>query len=379
MEKNNKSKIKILVAMSGGVDSSVAALLLRKQGFAVSGVFLNLGQKKYKESLAGVKKVAKKINIPLKVFDLRKEFKREVINYFLKSYSTGFTPNPCIICNKQIKFGLLLKLAEKWGYDYLTSGHYARICPSVIARKIRPLGGDNEAISLLSRDCFAPLRGSRNDAVHLFVAKDEKKDQSYFLYNLTQKKLRKILFPLGNHKKEEIRKIADEAELPYLKKESQDICFLLCDHNEFLKKNLKLKKGQIITTERKIIGQHDGLPLYTIGQRRAIKIGGIGPFYVVRRDWRKNQLIVTNKFNDSILYSKELLAGDVNWLAGRVPQLPLKCKARIRYLHLLEDCLVSKKGKFYMVKFSRSQRAITPGQSVVFYKGKELLGGGVIK
>ncbi|MFH0820107.1 MAG: tRNA 2-thiouridine(34) synthase MnmA [bacterium] len=349
-----KLRQRVLVAMSGGVDSSVAAWLLKKQGFEVRGVFLNLGQVKYKESVVATKRVAKKIGIPFRVIDIRKEFEKEVVDYFLQSYFHGLTPNPCVVCNQKIKFETLLKLAKKYRADFVATGHYARL-----------------------RRSRQPTADSRHLLI-LWQAKDEKKDQSYFLYTLKQKQLAKILFPLGNLTKEEVKKIADKNYLPYFKKESQDICFLFCETSEFLKQNLKLKPGPIVTTAGKLIGRHEGLPLYTLGQRRAVKIGGIGPFYVVGRDFKKNQLIVTGKFDDSVLYSDKLLAGQVNWLAGESPKLPLKCRARVRYQQPLVDCLVSKKGKNYLVKFKQKLRAITPGQSVVFYKNKEILGGGVI-
>jgi tRNA-specific 2-thiouridylase len=358
---------KILVAMSGGVDSSVTAALLKKKGFEVLGVFLNLGQVKYSESVVAAKKVARKIDIPLRVFDIRKEFKNEVVDYFLRSYKQGLTPNPCVICNQKIKFGVLLKLAEKYKADFVATGHYTRL------RREFPISNfqfPNKSQILNSKQITS---------YKLQVAKDEKKDQSYFLYTLTQAQLSKILFPLGQYTKEKVKKIADKNHLPYFKKESQDICFLFCEIAEFLKQNLKLKPGPIVTTAGKLIGRHEGLPLYTLGQRRAVKIGGSGPLYVVGRDFKKNQLIVTHKFNEQILYSDKLLASRVNWISAKPYKLPLRCQARIRYQQPLVDCLVTKKGKNYLVKFQKPLRAITQGQSVVFYHGDEMLGGGVIK
>jgi len=361
-----KLRRKVFVAMSGGVDSSAAAWLLKKQGFKVVGVFFNLGQVQYDKSLAAAKKVAQKIGMPLKVIDLKKKFRREVIDYFLKSYQQGSTPNPCIVCNKKIKFGLLLRLAKKYKADFIATGHYARLQRNF---KYQVLNFKNSNI----KNSF------KIKNLKLKIARDSVKDQSYFLYTLTQGQLAKIIFPLGDYTKEEVKKIAEKNHLPYLKKESQDICFLFCETAEFLKQNLKLKPGPIVTMAGQLLGRHEGLPLYTSGQRRAIKIGGSGPFYVAGRDFKENQLIVTGKFDDSVLYSDKLLAGQVNWLAGESPKLPLKCRARIRYQQSLVHCLVSKKGKNYLVKFSQKLRAITPGQSVVFYRDGTVLGGGIIK
>ncbi len=342
--------------MSGGVDSSVASAILRNKEFEVSGVFLNLGQVNLKEALKSAKKVAQKIGIPLKIIDLRKQFKKEIIAYFLKGYKEGITPNPCVQCNKDIKFGLLLKLMKKWKYDYFSTGHYVRLSKG-----------------------------------RIFQAKDKTKDQSYFLYNLKQKQLGKLLFPLGNYTKEQVRKMADERHLPYFKKESQDICFLDCEHNEFLKKHLKLKKGKIATASGKIIGEHDGLPLYTIGQRHGFSRGGGIPYYVVAKDIKKNLLIVASKANEEKFYKKEVEIKNANWISGKAPHLDIKCpsghlmskllKARIRYRQPLQSCRIAAVkpplGGF-TAKFAKPQRAVTPGQSLVLYRGRELLGGGII-
>lgn len=333
--------------MSGGVDSSMAAILLKNRGYDTSGVFLNLGQVNLKEALKSAKKVAKKIGIPLKIIDLRKQFKKEIIAYFLRGYKEGITPNPCVQCNKQIKFGLLLKLAEKLKFDYLATGHYTKV---------------------------KPLFYKGLTFVKLLQAKDKTKDQSYFLYNLKQKQLGKLLFLLGNYTKEEVRKMADKWKLPYLKKESQDICFLDCEHNEFLKKHLKLKKGKIATADGKIIGGHDGLPLYTIGQRHGFSRGGGVPYYVVAKNIKKNLLIVASKADEPKFCKKEVEIKNVNWINGKAPEEKKIYKARIRYRQPLQNCRI-KKNK---VIFLRPQRAVTPGQSLVIYNGCELLGGGII-
>lgn len=348
--------------MSGGVDSSVAAAILKNRGFDVSGVFLDLGQINFKESLKSAEKTAEKIGIPLTSVNIRKEFKKEIIGYFLEEFKKGNTPNPCVKCNKRIKFGLLLKLAEKMKFDYLATGHY-----------IRPK-------SFFLQDGHQG-KFFRKEDFRLLQAKDKTKDQSYFLYNLTQKQLGKLLFPLGNYTKEEVKKMADEWKLPYLKKESQDICFLKGGHNEYLKKYLALKKGKIITADNKIIGEHEGLPLYTIGQRHGFSRGGGVPYYVTGKNIKKNLLIAASKADEEKYFKKEVKIKNVNWISGKAPDIKKIYKARIRYRQPLQNCRISSyqpAASTCHVEFIKSQRAVTPGQSLVIYRGNELLGGGII-
>ena len=357
-----RRKKKVVVAMSGGVDSSVAAALLKKAGFNVIGVFMKLwpGKNFSLSAQKRVKNICSQLGIPFQVFDLTKEFKKKVVDYFLKEYQRGKTPNPCVECNREIKFGLFFKKAINLGADLVATGHYARI------KREKP----NYKLS---------------------VAKDKEKDQSYFLYNLSQKQLKKILFPIGNFTKSEVKDLAKKFGIFHLvRPESRDICFIKGRHQEFLKKYLKLKPGPIFDVSGKKIGQHQGLPLYTIGQRKEIEVPGALPYYVLKLNFKNNTLIVTN--NERDLYKKELIAEKVNWVSGKGPKSPLKIKTKIRYLHPARSAkIVSKVGKrSYLIEFSRAQRAITPGQSVVFYspaqiskkfvagKGQELLGGGII-
>lgn len=358
---NREKKAKVAVAMSGGVDSSTAAYLLKKQGYEVFGLFMRLGNNS-EEAETAARRVARFLGLTFYPLNLKDRFEKEVIAYFLKSYGRGLTPNPCVKCNQLIKFGELLKRAEMLGADYLATGHYVKIKNE----KLKMKNGRKRFIYKLSR------------------GKDETKDQSYFLYNLKQRELARLLFPLGDFRKEKIKKTAARAGLPNLKSESQDICFLqqngkALEHNEFLKKHLRLKSGAIKTLDGKKVGEHQGLPLYTIGQRKGVEIGGIGPFYVVQADCKNNTLYVAKDGDDPALYKSELRAEKVSWIAGLKPKMPLECEAVIRYRHKPVKVMVSKdKKNSYSVNFREPQRAITPGQSVVFYHGDEVLGGGEI-
>jgi len=342
--KNNSPVV--FIGLSGGIDSAVAAGILSMK-HCVVGVFLKLFKN---HSFKPAEKIARKLNIPFLVMDFQKEFQKNVIDYFLEEFSNGRTPNPCVMCNKKIKFGLFLKKSLEMGADFIATGHYVR--------KLQ-------------------ISNSKFPVFKLYKAKDKKKDQSYFLWTLTQAQLKKILFPLGDYTKKQVYELAKKWNLPY-RKESVDICFLKGDHREFLKKHLKLNPGPIIHTSGKIIGTHKGLFLYTIGQRKEIGVSG-GPFYVVGFDFKNNALIVTGDFYDKNLYKKELIAKNVNWILKKNLKFPLKCCARIRYQHKEEPAEILKLKNKYKVIFKKAQRAITPGQSVVFYKNNQLLGGGIIE
>jgi tRNA-specific 2-thiouridylase len=350
---------KVLVLMSGGMDSSVAAALLKKEGFEVIGAFMRLTNlPRFDEAKERAEKVAKILKIPFYVFNLEKEFKKKIIDYFLKEYKAGNTPNPCVLCNKEIKFGLILEKALSLGANFVATGHYAR-----------------------------KIQNPKSKIQKLLVAKDKKKDQSYFLWMLNQDQLKRILFPIGNYTKEEVRNFARKFKLPLLKaKKSVEICFIEKTVNDFLRKYLKEKPGKIVDTQGKVLGEHRGLWFYTIGQRKGIGLSG-GPWWVVDKDLKKNLLIVTK--NEKDLLKKELFCKDVNWISGKEQKLPLEAKAKIRYktdfakvtiystfAHLRKFANI--KNKIYKVIFEKPQRAITPGQSVVFYKGEEVFGGGII-
>lgn len=360
--KKNKP-LKILVAMSGGVDSSVSAQLLKNQGYDVSGVFLNFWKdesdpekKENKccslESLLDAKRVAAQIGIPFFTLDFAQEFKKAVVDYFLSEYEAGRTPNPCIVCNKQIKIGLLLKKAKVMGFDGVASGHYLK-------------------------------RVDKNGESRIYRAKDANKDQSYFLYTFSQKEIQRLYFPLGKYTKPEVREIAAKHNLPTASKaESQDICFLSGAHSLFLKRHLKLTSGPIKHEEsQEIIGQHQGLALYTIGQRKGIEIGGTGPYYVSKKDKKTNTLWVVNSWSDKLLQRKEFAVNKATWMSAQAPSLPLNCQVIIRYGHQALPCRVEagkKKGELKVV-LKEATRAVTAGQSAVFYQRNRVLGGGVIQ
>jgi tRNA-specific 2-thiouridylase len=388
MKKEKRKKTKVIIAMSGGIDSSVAAALLKRAGFDLIGVFMKFWKPRINtdsnaegessvsygggaelggfenrcctsEAETRARKVAKILKIPFYVFNFEKEFKKRIVDYFLKGYKKGITPNPCVFCNKEIKFGLLLEKALKLGADYVATGHYARtnkLINSTIVENI--------------------------NRIKLVGARDKNKDQSYFLWMLNQKQLNRILFPIGDYTRKEVEKLARKFKLPVLKAgKSVEICFVKTTIDDFLRKHLKEKPGPVVEQVpygiKKIVGQHQGLWFYTIGQRRGIKLPG-GPYFVLDKDLKKNLLIVTR--NEKDLLKKELICKNVNWVSGREPKFPLKIRAKIRYRHQPASAIITKNPEANTSKlvFSKPQRAITPGQSVVFYKGQEVLGGGII-
>ncbi len=345
---------KVIVALSGGVDSSVACYLLKKQGYDIEAVFMkNWTPRSQAEGLLmcplladekDARIVASQLGIKFSTVSFEKEYRENVIEYLFKEYQAGRTPNPDILCNSQIKFKAFLDYALVKGADYVATGHYVR-----------------------------------NINNRLLKGVDNNKDQSYFLFQITKKQLKKCLFPIGKYNKEKIRTLAKKYGLAtYAKKDSQGICFVgEVEIKEFLKTRIKPKKGDIITTEGKKIGEHDGVWYYTIGQRRGIGVGGGIPFYVVNRDLKKNILIVARGDKDDSLFKNELIASEMSWISKK-PKFPLKCKAKIRYRQIDQVCLVNKKNDELIVSFKEKQRAITPGQFIVFYKKDICLGGAKI-
>ena len=360
--------------MSGGVDSAVAAALLKEQGYGVLGFFMRMhsGERTEKD-LADLEKVCEKLGIPLCIKDVRSRFKKEVIKYFLDSCAAGRTPNPCVFCNENFKFKIILEEGERGGFDYVATGHYARITKIQETR--------NKQISNFK---FQISNKAQNPNFKLKTARDKSKDQSYFLYRLGQKELARIIFPLGEYEKTEVKKMAEKLGLSVSeKKESQDVCFLAGQTTElFLKNNLKLKKGKIVNEAGRIIGEHSGLPLYTLGQRKGINIGGTGPYYVIAKDSSKNQLVVTNDKKGAALFLGKVFLEDVHWVGGDAPELPMRVLARSRYRNPLVYAIIGRQKikKTLTIEFEKPEKALASGQSVVFYaENGEVIGGGIIK
>mgnify|MGYP001577908506 CR=1 FL=1 len=354
-------KPKVFVAMSGGVDSSVTAALLKKQGYEVTGVFMkNWSQPietySKKKSLCWIDerrdaiRVAAKLGIPLLTFDFEKEYRKQVVDYMFREYKAGRTPNPDIQCNKLIKFPLFLKRARKMGADFIATGHYIKIKNGKIQK--------------------------------LYQAKDKTKDQSYFLWTLGQEQLKYCLFPIGDYLKSEVRQMAKKLGLINAqKKGTSGICFIgEVKIQEFLKKRIKEKPGEIITTEGNVVGRHPGIFYFTIGQRRGLGVSGKKPYYVAAKDVKNNTLIVAEGENNPALYKKEIELKEVNFInrqaATKKRQLVL---ARVRYRQPLSQAVICKKSGNYNLIFKKPQKFVAPGQSAVFYnKSGELLGGGII-
>ena len=346
--------------MSGGVDSSVAAALLKQQGYDVIGMMLRLWSEPGKEdsnrcctpdSMAMARRVAAKLDIPFYVLDAKEVFRETVVQYFLDGYAAGQTPNPCLLCNRQIRWTFLLDHALALGADFMATGHYVR-------------------------------RRTTDDGQHeLLRAVDHSKDQSYVLHVLTQEKLSRALFPVGEYPKPEIRKMAEELNLPvYKRPDSQDLCFLAGeDYRNFIKRNAAemLVSGEIVTRGGKSLGQHDGLANYTIGQRKGLGVPSPVPLYVLGKDAATNTLIVGEADE---LGMDELLADNVNWLSGKAPEEPFRAEVKIRYTAREAWATVTplENGRQARVRFDAPQRDVTPGQAAVFYIGEQLVGGGII-
>jgi len=353
---------KVIVGMSGGVDSSVAAMLLLEAGYQVEGLFMKNWEEddgtEYctaKEDLADAQSVADQLGIRLHSANFAAEYWDGVFEHFLREYGAGRTPNPDILCNREIKFRAFLDYASQLGADMIATGHYVQT---------RRQDG---------RTCL--VKGS-----------DPNKDQSYFLHQVDHHALAKTLFPVGMVDKAEVRESAARAGfINARKKDSTGICFIgERRFRDFLKQYLTPQPGIIVSVDGEHLGEHEGLMYHTIGQRQGLRIGGLSkhaeaPWYVVDKVMAENTLVVAQGNQHPRLFKRELLASDVIWISGNAPSLPFHCSAKIRYRQADQRCYVEQQGAHYRVSFETPQRAITPGQSVVFYQGDVCLGGGIIE
>ena len=353
------TKQKVVVAMSGGVDSSVAAALLKQQGYDVTGMMLRLWSEPGKEesnrcctpdAMAQARRVAGILDIPFSVIDAKDVFKETVVQYFLDGYARGETPNPCLLCNRQIRWTFLLNHALALGAEFMATGHYVKIQKAESGKQI------------------------------LLRAVDHLKDQSYVLHVLKQDQLAHALFPVGEFPKPEIRRLAADFGLPTASRaDSQDLCFLAGDdYRNFLQRNASemLQPGEIVTADGRSIGQHNGLANYTIGQRKGLNVASPVPLYVMTKRAEGNTLVVGTL--DQLGFT-ELIARDVNWVSGETPREPFRAQVKIRYTAKEVEALVSPlEGDQASVKFDAPVRDVTAGQAAVFYQGEIMLGGGII-
>lgn len=384
--KQPKKALSIVVGLSGGVDSSVTALLLKQQGFDVSAIFMKNwneddddGYCPAEEDFADAQSIAAELDIPFHGVNFAPEYWDNVFSYFLSEYKAGRTPNPDILCNKEIKFKVFLDYALAQGADKIASGHYARV-------------------------------KEENGQFYLLKGKDNNKDQSYFLYTLGQYPLSRTLFPVGELDKTEVRHLAEKFHLAsWDKKDSTGICFIgERNFSKFLSQYLPAKPGDMVTPEGEVVGQHQGLMYHTLGQRKGLGIGGRKsessrlsqktaqkagqPWFAAQKDLQKNQLIVVQGKDHPLLYTNRLTASKLHWVSGKASEPPFQCMAKTRYRQLDQPCTITSIDTSHVkstnnntenqthcvVEFEAPQFAVTPGQSVVFYQDEICLGGGVI-
>jgi tRNA-specific 2-thiouridylase len=351
----------VIVGMSGGVDSSVAASLLQQQGYEVQGLFMSNwdededGYCTAAQDFQDARAVCEQLDVPLHKVSFAGEYREKVFSYFLEEYRAGRTPNPDVLCNREIKFGVCFDYARRLGAEWVATGHYARV--------------------------------THEDRPHLLKGLDADKDQSYFLHAMPASALARTLFPIGDRRKEEVRQIARDLTLPVFdKKDSTGICFIgERPFAEFLARYLPAQPGDIESIDGERIGQHQGLMYYTLGQRQGLHIGGRSgaaesAWYVCGKDVQRNVLLVVQGHEHPALLSNELTASQLTWVAGTPVSAQFQCSAKIRYRQTDQECVVTiRDDGSAQVQFADAQRAATPGQYVVFYDGEECLGGGVIE
>ena len=359
---NSTEAPRVIVGMSGGVDSSVSALLLKQQGYQVEGLFMKnwdeedgSGNCTAMDDLMDATAVAGRLGIRLHTVSFSEEYWDRVFEHFLAEYKAGRTPNPDILCNKEIKFRAFLDHALTMGADYIATGHYVR-------------------------------NRVRGEKAELLRGLDPNKDQSYFLHAVPGHRIARTLFPVGELDKKDVRRIAEEAKLvTHDKKDSTGICFIgERRFSEFLQQYLPAQPGDIETPEGQVIGRHQGLMYHTIGQRQGLRIGGMAefgsdPWYVAEKDLERNVLIAVQGKLHPLLFSRGLQTWEIDWVSGEAPELPLRCMAKTRYRQPDQACTLEKTADGFRVVFDEPQRAVTPGQSVVFYQEEVCLGGGVIE
>lgn len=369
---DTKKKPVVFLGLSGGVDSAVAAALLLKQGYDVKGMFLKIwsdtpdasGVCPWVQDRLDALAVAAKLNIPLVTLDFEKEYKMQVFRYFVEEYQAGRTPNPDILCNEVIKFGVFLEYALKHGADYIATGHHARRLPE---------------------------SGQESDVTYALLAGvDEKKDQSYFLSRLNQHQLRHTLFPIGSMTKQQVRFLAKEYGLDTVaeKRSTRGICFIgKVDLQTFLSKYTISKPGDIVDTQGNIIGKHKGVSFYTIGQRKGLDIPATSPeanpYYIVAKDAEHNRLIAASADN-AVHRQDQIFAQELHWIDGKIKTFPFACQARIRYHQPVSNVTLSfENDDLHLngrlrVQCAEPQKFVTPGQFIVFYDGEEVLGSAII-
>ncbi len=357
----NTQPKKVFVGVSGGVDSSVSLALLKKAGYDVTGVFLKVWYPDFmpcnwKEERLSAMRVCATINVPFITLDCEREYKQEVVDYMIREYREGRVPNPDIFCNKYVKFGVFLDKAKELGADYIATGHYAQNI-------------------------------EKNGVFYLTESVDKEKDQSYFLYTLNQEQLKHTLFPVGGLIKPEVRRLAQEFGLPTAtKKDSQGLCFMgNIDIKEFLNHYIEVKKGDVLNTEGKVIGFHEGSQFLTIGQRHGFTITEKSPedprFFVIKKDLEKNTITVASKEHqiDKVNNIKSIKIKKPHFISGAEPLFPNKTSVRIRYRQNKVECSIDRASDCYLISFAEPQSGIAIGQSAVFYNGNTCIGGGIIE